>query len=181
MYYRWRLYSVLQGDAVDAWRTAPFRMFKGGPLWIPPAPVEVPGSVRGLLSAAQREHLERLLERLSLDARSIGDAMVWIVEHGDAADEIASVLVQSLTVADTPLSLKIARLFLVSDVLHNSSARVSNAWKLRTAIEPRLDVVFEHLRVAHKSIPARMRAEHLRVRNEQSAYWILTRFFDRKM
>lgn len=36
IYYRWRLFSLLQGDSKDDWRTGEFRMFKGGPLWRPP-------------------------------------------------------------------------------------------------------------------------------------------------
>lgn len=35
-YYRWRLYSLLQGDSLKAWRTAQFVMVKGSAAWIPP-------------------------------------------------------------------------------------------------------------------------------------------------
>ncbi|KNE65968.1 hypothetical protein AMAG_19305 [Allomyces macrogynus ATCC 38327] len=35
-YYRWKLWSLMQGDALDTWRTRPFRMLDSGPLWIPP-------------------------------------------------------------------------------------------------------------------------------------------------
>ena len=38
VYYRWRLYSLLQGDSKDKWSTVPFRMFKNGSLWKPPIP-----------------------------------------------------------------------------------------------------------------------------------------------
>ncbi|CAF5119256.1 unnamed protein product, partial [Rotaria socialis] len=37
-YYRWKLYSILQGDTVAAWRTDAFRLFKNGSLWLPPQP-----------------------------------------------------------------------------------------------------------------------------------------------
>ena len=36
IYYRWRLFSLLQGDPKDDWKTEDFRMFKGGSLWKPP-------------------------------------------------------------------------------------------------------------------------------------------------
>jgi U2-associated protein SR140 len=36
IYYRWRLYSLEHGDTDTRWRTAPFAMFDGGPLWNPP-------------------------------------------------------------------------------------------------------------------------------------------------
>jgi U2-associated protein SR140 len=36
IYYRWKLYSILQGDSTQRWRTEEFRMFKGGSVWRPP-------------------------------------------------------------------------------------------------------------------------------------------------
>ena len=38
IYYRWRLYSLLQGDTRDNWSPTPFRMFSNGSLWYPPLP-----------------------------------------------------------------------------------------------------------------------------------------------
>ena len=37
IYYRWRLFSLLQGDTKEKWSGDEFRMFKGGPVWRPPA------------------------------------------------------------------------------------------------------------------------------------------------
>uniref|UniRef100_A0A2I3REX8 U2 snRNP associated SURP domain containing n=1 Tax=Pan troglodytes TaxID=9598 RepID=A0A2I3REX8_PANTR len=36
VYYRWKLYSILQGDSPTKWRTEDFRMFKNGSFWRPP-------------------------------------------------------------------------------------------------------------------------------------------------
>lgn len=36
IYYRWKLYSLLQGDTKLRWMDEPFQMFEGGPWWIPP-------------------------------------------------------------------------------------------------------------------------------------------------
>merc|ERR1719309_1028002 len=38
LYYRWRLFSMLQGETKDKWSTEPFRMFRQGSLWRPPLP-----------------------------------------------------------------------------------------------------------------------------------------------
>ena len=35
-YYRWRVFSLFQGDSLTAWRKDPFQMFIGGPIWVPP-------------------------------------------------------------------------------------------------------------------------------------------------
>ena len=36
LYYRWRLFSMLQGETKDKWSMEPFRMFKHGSMWKPP-------------------------------------------------------------------------------------------------------------------------------------------------
>jgi U2-associated protein SR140 len=36
VYYRWKLFSILNGEGTRRWRTKPFRMFKNGSLWKPP-------------------------------------------------------------------------------------------------------------------------------------------------
>ncbi|KAI9183355.1 hypothetical protein H9P43_004272 [Blastocladiella emersonii ATCC 22665] len=35
-YYKWRVWSLLQGDSTTVWSTKPFHMVRGGPRWIPP-------------------------------------------------------------------------------------------------------------------------------------------------
>lgn len=35
-YYRWKLFSLLQGDTPTEWQQNEFRMFKGGSIWKPP-------------------------------------------------------------------------------------------------------------------------------------------------
>lgn len=37
IYYRWKLFSLLEGDTPSEWRQEEFRMFKGGAIWKPPA------------------------------------------------------------------------------------------------------------------------------------------------
>lgn len=36
-YYRWRVYSLCNGDSFYNWNTEPFRMFINGPKWISPS------------------------------------------------------------------------------------------------------------------------------------------------
>lgn len=36
IYYRWKLFSLLQGDTPTEWRQKEFRMFKTGSIWKPP-------------------------------------------------------------------------------------------------------------------------------------------------
>ena len=42
-YYRWRAYSLAQGDTLEKFRTEPFRMYEKGPIWQPPdCPIKAP-------------------------------------------------------------------------------------------------------------------------------------------
>ena len=36
MYYRWKVYSLAQGDSQDLWRESPFQFSIGGKIWHPP-------------------------------------------------------------------------------------------------------------------------------------------------
>ncbi|CEJ04924.1 hypothetical protein RMCBS344292_18872 [Rhizopus microsporus] len=118
IYYRWKLYSMLQGDTKSRWNDEPFQMFEGGAWWIPP---ELP-----------------------------------------FVDEIVNILCKSILVPDVPLSVKLARLYLISDILHNSSVHVSNAWKYRIEFESQLPLLFEHFNSIYRSINARLKAEQMR-------------------
>jgi hypothetical protein len=50
----------------------------------------------------------------------IARAMEFALKRAEAADEIAEVIIRSLMVDGTPVPRKLARLHLVSDILHNS-------------------------------------------------------------
>ncbi|CAG8458007.1 11129_t:CDS:10 [Scutellospora calospora] len=138
IYYRWRLYSILQGDPKNKWRTEAFHMFNEGPIWVPP---EIPFDEdaadelldsdeedererervpKGTLGPKAKHRLEVMLRKLTYERGAIAKAMTFSIDHSDAADE------------ETPIPIKVARLYLVSDILHNRSVSVPNAWKFRT-------------------------------------------------
>jgi hypothetical protein len=54
-------------------------------------------------------------------------AMVFALENADAAADVVEVLEEALTLPETSPATKLARLFLVNDILHNSTAPVRNA------------------------------------------------------
>lgn len=64
---------------------------------------------------------------LTPERSKIGDAMIFCIEHAEAADEICECIAESVSGADTLVQKKIARLYLVSDILHNCGVKVSNA------------------------------------------------------
>lgn len=76
---------------------------------------------------SQRDRLEDLIRHLTPERQKIGDAMIFCIEHADAADEICECIAESVSSTETLVNKKIARLYLVSDILHNCGVKVSNA------------------------------------------------------
>ncbi|CAB0027865.1 unnamed protein product [Trichogramma brassicae] len=158
-YYRWKMFSILQGETPKEWRTEDFRMFKGGSIWRPPPmnpwtqgmpedlvePDEKPESRRGTLS-------------------NIAEAMVFCIEHAEAAEEICDCIAESLSILQTPVNKKIARLYLISDILHNCGVKVNNATIFRKAFECRLIEIFSAVHLAYKQFDSRLKAEGFKVR-----------------
>lgn len=59
--------------------------------------------------------------------------MVFCIEHAEAAEEICDCISESLSILQTPVNKKIARLYLISDILHNCGVKVTNATIYRKA------------------------------------------------
>jgi len=121
------------------------------------------GVKRGKLTSSHRRKFQTILRNLNLERGSILNAMVFAIEHAEAADDIITILCNSLLLNTTPIyPTKIARLYLISDILHNSSASAPNAWKYRTGFEPHLGNIIDHFNSIWKSIDARLKAEQIR-------------------
>ncbi|OAE26436.1 hypothetical protein AXG93_131s1460 [Marchantia polymorpha subsp. ruderalis] len=185
-YYIWRLYSFAQGDTLQRWRTEPFIMITGSGRWIPPAlPLQefsksperekASGTTfaagRGRrtdqersLTDSQRDEFEDMLRALTLERSQIREAMGFALDNSEAAGEVVEVLTESLTLKETPIPTKVARLMLVSDVLHNSSAPVKNASAYRTVFESRLPDIMESFNDLYRNITGRITAEALKER-----------------
>ena len=164
LYYRWRLYSLSQGDTLAHWRTRPFQLFLGGAVWLPP-PAERPQRGRGgerALTAAEKEELFGLLRGLEGTVGSVRATMVFCVEKAadNAAGDVAHVVSDALSLRGTPWAARLARLHLLSDVLFNAAAQhpapKAPGAALRPHLERRLPAVMGFLRHA---VEARMGSE----------------------
>ncbi|XP_069559607.1 U2 snRNP-associated SURP motif-containing protein isoform X2 [Brachyistius frenatus] len=179
VYYRWKLYSILQGEAPAKWKTEDFRMFKNGSLWRPPPlnpylhgpyddgeeeEEEEESSKKGCLKEDERDKLEEMLRALSPRRGDIAEAMLFCLSHAEAAEEIVECVTESLSILKTPLPKKIARLYLVSDVLYNSSAKVANASYYRKYFETKLCQVFSDLNATYKTIQGHLQCENFKQR-----------------
>lgn len=71
--------------------------------------VERDDDKKGGLSPAQRDRLEQLIRHMTPERLKVADAMVFCIEHAEAADEICDCIVESLSNSDTVLYKKVCR------------------------------------------------------------------------
>lgn len=187
IYYRWRLFSILQGDHPTTYRLKKFRLFEGGSWWKPPVPnpwtrgmpehlfrkieserqkdAKSEGDpATGKLESRQRVKLEHLVRTLTPERKRIGEVMLYCIEHAFAAEEIVDLIMDSLELSETPLFKKIARFYLVSDLVYNSSVRMPNAKFYRPAFEPLVLRMIKALNATYESIEDKETADQFRQR-----------------
>ncbi|GLJ10064.1 hypothetical protein SUGI_0121170 [Cryptomeria japonica] len=116
------------------------------------------------LTESQRDEFEDMLRALTLERSQIKEAMGFALDNVDATGEVVEVLTESLTLKETLLPIKVARLMLVSDILHNSSAPVKNASAYRTKFEATLPDIMESFNNLYRAITSRITAEALKER-----------------
>ena len=75
------------------------------------------------LTDSDRDKFEDMLRNLLPDRNPVAETMVWCIEHAEAGEEIVDCIAESLSILQTPLTKKIARLYLISDILHNCSVK----------------------------------------------------------
>eukprot|EP00933_Yihiella_yeosuensis_P015578 TRINITY_DN13549_c0_g3_i1.p1 TRINITY_DN13549_c0_g3~~TRINITY_DN13549_c0_g3_i1.p1 ORF type:complete len:1097 (-),score=293.80 TRINITY_DN13549_c0_g3_i1:124-3414(-) len=92
--------------------------------------------------------LEGLLRNVSSSRASIFECMVYCMDKCDFAVEIAECVTESLTIVETELPLKIARLMIVSDILHNTTSSRPAAWTYRREFEKSLPDIFEQFEIS---------------------------------
>lgn len=176
-YYRWRVFSLSQGDSLKRWRVEPFSMIAGGSRWTPPDPKQQPDTYvacssnlksvftdESRLTSSEAETFARLLETLTLERRDIEQGMLFALDHSEAADDVAELLAEALTASETAVATKTARLFLVSDILHNCGAPVRNASAYRGAFQSKLPRVFQSLRATLRGMNSRIAREAFKKR-----------------
>lgn len=123
---------------------------------------DIEPSQRGKLTDSQRDRLEDLLRDLTPERSRVGEAMVWCLDHADAAEEVVECISEALSILQTPIPKKIARLFLVSDILFNSSAKVPNASFFRKHFQRKLPEIFRDVHETYDGIDGRLKAEQFK-------------------
>eukprot|EP01117_Protostelium_nocturnum_P013195 TRINITY_DN490_c0_g2_i3.p1 TRINITY_DN490_c0_g2~~TRINITY_DN490_c0_g2_i3.p1 ORF type:complete len:591 (-),score=232.65 TRINITY_DN490_c0_g2_i3:17-1789(-) len=161
-YYRWKIYSLMQGDSIDEWKQDSFQMYTNGPIWIPP-PLKKKKEIE---QKRRYNRVEKgflcMVEELTIKRESIKEAMGFALDHTDHAEEIVGVLTESFMGKDLTISSKIARLFLASDILWNSSAPVPKASTYRTFLEAKLPTIFLSISETYRGIKGRITSQNMK-------------------
>eukprot|EP00727_Mastigamoeba_balamuthi_P013353 m51a1_g8640 putative u2 snrnp-associated surp motif-containing (554) ;mRNA; r:1399-3713 len=185
-YYRWRVFSLLQGDTEQRWRTSSFQMFAGGPVWVPPPCARAEreaeerraraarraearsGRKRGggaqahgkkPLGRSEARQLDELLLALTAERERICEAMAFALDHADSSYYVVRAVVKAIALQRASVPARVARLYLVSDILHNSaSASVHNAFAYRSHFQEVLPEVFGVLAEVYAGITGRITA-----------------------
>lgn len=108
------------------------------------------------------DRLEQLLRNVSRQRSTILETMAFCLDKSDWAIEITECITESLTIMETDMALKTARLLVVSDILHNTASSRPAAWAYRREFERSLPDIFEHLHLAIAREESRIQADQAR-------------------
>lgn len=114
------------------------------------------------LGPLARRRLLSMLRGLTLRRERIARITSFALDHASSYSSIVDILASSLLQPRTPIPRKLARLYALSDILHNSGAPVSNAWRYRASIEEKLVLIFAHWGQVVRSFAGRMKREEIR-------------------
>ena len=150
-------------------------MFQNGSVWHPPPLQAIDFSAvsknipeidvvkEGCLTSRERDELEDILRELSMERKSTYPAMVFCIDHSVSGEEVVECVTESLTILETPLNKKTARLYLVSDIINNSNVKIDNASSYRGAFEKRFETIFGHFADAYDAITDEVHGEHFKI------------------
>lgn len=90
--------------------------------------------------------------------------MVYCIDHAEAAEEIVDCITESLSNDSTLTTKKIARLYLVSDILNNCGVKVNKASNYRKVFQNKLMDIIKEIKKTYDSLESRLQAEGFKVR-----------------
>lgn len=114
------------------------------------------------LSDTDWDRLEQLLRSVTSARSLVLEAMAFCLDKADWAIEITECITESLTIVETEWPLKLARLLIVSDVLHNTCSSRPAAWAYRREFEKSLPDIFEHMHISFQRMESRLQADKAR-------------------
>ena len=110
-----------------------------------------------------RNEFDSALNTLSPIRDLVGDLMALCLEQVEYAPEIVEAIVEAVMSHECNINQRLARMYLVSDILYNSTA-VPKASRFRALFDAHLNPMFEKLHQVYTAIESRFVAEQFRTR-----------------
>uniref|UniRef100_A0A0N5BR24 RRM domain-containing protein n=1 Tax=Strongyloides papillosus TaxID=174720 RepID=A0A0N5BR24_STREA len=139
-YFIWRAFSVMNGDTFDDWMKECYRIFEGGPVWIPPHSIvksvdEMPEFLyhtaynyketsskesreTGLLPENDKDHLLSLLSSGTLENSSVANLLHFCGKHTNEAKEVFKYIISFLDTTKDHVNI-LNTWYLISELIHN--------------------------------------------------------------
>jgi len=92
-----------------------------------------------------------MLRKINPERHKIAEVMIFSIEHAEASDEICQCIKESLSNPKTELTKKLARLYVISDVLHNCTTKGMNAVSYRKSFKAHLPSIFQEIHYAYQT------------------------------
>lgn len=185
-----RIVANVCGDDASHWRCEPFRLTSRGPVIQPPAlpKCEEKGydsdnidtsmymseadrqreaylkrreHKKHALAFSELQEMQMKLQKLTIRRQDICELMAFAMDKATMAEDVVDVLKESFFEEAAPPPLVMARLYVVSDLLHNSGAPVKNASMYRTQLQQALPEIFDQLSVWRRCVTGRMSTSQL--------------------
>ena len=112
--------------------------------------VDIKNAIGFPLRDSEFEELQRLLQNLDCGRPKIKECMGFALDYAECSGDIVDLIKESLLVDETPIAVKMARLFVLSDILYNASAPVRHASTYRMFVQNILPEVLEHLNKVYR-------------------------------
>ncbi|UKJ89926.2 hypothetical protein MACJ_003180 [Theileria orientalis] len=148
VYYRWRVYSLMQGDTMSSWSIMPFKITKMGKVYCPPQTQNKNASQSGYvpLTSDQERQVENIISNTTTTRNDVCNAMLFFINNSESAYQLTDLLINRLKDESSQVNQKIALLYVLSDVLYNSASSRQFSWIYRTSIEKRLPEIFDSVK-----------------------------------
>lgn len=114
------------------------------------------------LNSTNRIRLKFLLDTTTSRRGSVARITAFALTHASSVSEITTTICDNICAPGIDWKTAVARLWCISDILHNSWLPITNVWKYRTQFENRLEAVMKKLSELGESIESRIRKENFR-------------------
>lgn len=104
------------------------------------------------LTEIERVSFMNILRQLNRKRHTIREAMAFCLDNSYKCTEIVEIISESLTISHTHVEKKLARLYLVSDILHNSQAMIKYASAYRSEFQKRMREIFSSVKECYDKL-----------------------------